>query len=78
MYADDIELHFSNKELSVVEKTLQADVNNVSTWLVVNILKLSVSKLLCTLIGSHHRTRGLDLVITLDGGILKQVCSTTV
>jgi len=49
------------KNLSFLEKTLQADVNNVSTW-------LSVSK-------SLIRTRGLNLVITLNGGILKQVCS---
>jgi len=69
MYADDT-------ELSVVEKTLQADVNNVSTWFVVNRLKLNVSKSLCMLIGSRHRTRGLDLVIKLYGVILKQVCST--
>jgi len=54
MYADDTELHFSNKELSVVEKTLQADINNVSTWLVVNRLKLSVSKSLCMFIGSRR------------------------
>ena len=33
MYADDTELHFSNRDLSVIEKTLQDDVNNVSTWL---------------------------------------------
>ena len=31
MYADDTELHFSHGDLSVVEKTLQADVENVST-----------------------------------------------
>jgi len=33
MHADDTELYFNNKDLSVVEKT---DVNNVSTWLVVS------------------------------------------
>jgi len=33
MYADDTELHFSHTNLSVVEKTLQADVEHVSTWL---------------------------------------------
>jgi len=76
MHADDTELHFSSRDLSVVEKTLQDDVNNVSTWLVVNRLKLNVSKSLCMLIGSRQRTGGLDLAITLDGAILKQVCST--
>ena len=76
MYADYTELHFSSSDLSVVEKTLQADVDNVSTWLIANRLKLNVSKSLCMLIGSHQRTNGLNLKITLDGSILKQVCST--
>ena len=76
MYADDTELHFSHGDLSVVEKTLQADVENVSTWLVVNRFKLNVIKSLCMLIGSRQRTGGLNLTIMLDGAILKQVCST--
>ena len=76
MYADDMELHFSHGDLFVVEKTLQADVENVSTWLVVNRLKLNVIKSLCMLIGSCQRTGGLNLTIMLDGAILKQVCST--
>ena len=42
MYADDTELHFSHSDLSVVEKTLQAEVENIFTWLVVNRLRLSV------------------------------------
>ena len=71
MYADDTELHFSHGDLSV-----QADVENVSTWLVVNRFKLNVIKSLCMLIGSRQRTGGLNLTIMLDGAILKQVCST--
>ena len=47
MYADDMELHFSHSDFSVVEKTLQADVENVSTWLIVNWLKLNLTKSLC-------------------------------
>ena len=35
--------------------------------------QINVSKLLCILIGSHLRTYGLNLTITLDGAILKQV-----
>jgi len=34
MYADDTEIHFSNNDLSVVEKALQTDVDNVSEWLI--------------------------------------------
>ena len=39
-------------------------------------LRLSVSKSLCMLIGSHQRTIGLNLTLTLDGDILRQVSST--
>ena len=39
------------------------------------LLKLNVSKSLCMLIGSHQRAGGLNLTITFDGAILKQVCS---
>ena len=76
MYADDTELHYSDSDLSVVENALQTDADNVSKWLVVNRLKLNVSKSLCMLIGSCQRASGLNLTISLDGAILKQVCST--
>jgi len=36
MYADDTELHFSHSDFSVMEKTLQADVENVFIWMTVN------------------------------------------
>ena len=44
MYANDSELYFSSSDLCVDEKTLQTDIDNVSTWLVANRLKLNVSK----------------------------------
>ena len=45
MLADEIELHSSHSDLSVVENTLEDDVENVSIWLVVNKLISNVIKL---------------------------------
>ena len=53
MYADDTELYFYQSDLSVVKGTLQAHVENVSKWLIVNRLRLNVIKSLCMLIGSQ-------------------------
>ena len=53
MFADDTEIHYSYSDLSTVERTLQADIQNVSVWLVANRLKLNIVKSLCMLIGSH-------------------------
>jgi len=47
MHSDDTELHFSHSDLSVVKGTLQADVENVSQWLIVNNMRLNVIKSLC-------------------------------
>jgi len=63
MYADDTELHFSDSDLSVVENTLQTAADNVSKWLVVNRLKLNVSKSLCMLSGSHQRASGFSYTV---------------
>jgi len=60
----------------VVENILQAGVENVSNWLIVNRLKLNATKSLCMLVGCRQRTKGLNLTLTLDGTALKQVCST--
>jgi len=75
MFADDTELHFSHSNLSTVEQTLQTDIWNVSTWVVVNKLKLNVLKSLFMLIGSHQSTSGECLNLVLYGATLKQVCT---
>ena len=69
MYADDTDLHFSHSDLSVVENILHADVENVSTWLIVNRLRLNVIQSLCMLIGSCQRTKGQNLTLALNRGI---------
>jgi len=42
LYADDMELHCSNVDLSCVESDLQEDIQSVNSWLCVNCLTLSI------------------------------------
>ena len=67
MYANDTELHFIHSDFSVMEKTVQADMENVFTWLIVIRLKLNLAKSLCMLVGSRQKTKGMNLTLTLDG-----------
>ena len=76
MFADDTELHFCHSDLSTVEQTLQADIQNVSVWLVAKKLKLNIIKSLCMLIGSHQRISGKCLILFLGDFALKQVSVT--
>ena len=48
-----------------MEKTLQAGVENVLTWLIINRLKLNLTKLLCMFVGSGKR------LLILDNAVLK-------
>ena len=73
MFADDTEIHFSHSDLLTVERTLQADIQNVSFWLVANKLKLNIVKSLCMLIGSRQRISGKSLNLFLDNSALKQL-----
>ena len=59
-----------------VEHTLQADLENISIWLIVNRLKQNVSKSHCMLIGSRQRTGGKCLHLMLNGDVLRQVSMT--
>ena len=76
MFADDTELHYCHSNLLTVEHTLQADLENISIWLMVNRLKLNVLKPHCMLIGSRQRTGGKYLHLMLDGDVLRQISTT--
>ena len=76
IFADDTELHYCHSNLLTVEHTLQADLENISIWLMVNRLKLNVSKSHCMLIGSHQRTGGKHLHLMLNGDVLGQISTT--
>ena len=51
-YADNMEMHCSNVNLSCVEHDLQKDLNLVYSWLCVNVLSLSIKKSNVMLVGS--------------------------
>ena len=44
MYADDTEIHYANKELSMVEKRLQEDLYALESWMSSNWLKFNVKE----------------------------------
>jgi len=75
LYADDMELHCSNVDLSCVESDLQQDLQSVNSWLCVNRLTLSVKKSNVMLIGSCQKLKGADLHVTVDGKQLSRVSS---
>jgi len=73
LYADDMEMHCSNANLSCVERDLQEDLNLVYYWLCVNLLSLSVKKSSVMLVGSHQKLRNHDLNVTINGRPLSRV-----
>ena len=76
MFADDTDFHYCHSNLSTVECALQTDLKNISVWLMVNRLKLNVSKSHCMLIGSCQKTWGKCLHLILNGNVLRQLSST--
>jgi len=75
LYADDMELHCSNVDLSSVESYLQGDLQSVHLWLCVNCLTFSIKKSNVMLIGSCQKLRGNDLHVTVDSKQLSCVSS---
>ena len=74
LYADDTALIYSNKNKTIIEKTLNQDMANVKLWLDSNKLTLNVKKTKCMLIGNSQmlaRTDSLDLKV--DGDKIEQV-----
>jgi len=75
LYADDVEMHCSNVDLSCVESDLQGDLQSVNSWLCVNRLTLSIKKSNVMLIGSCKKPRNNDLRVTVDNKRLSHVSS---
>ena len=67
LYADDMEMHCSNADLSHAEHDLQEDLHSVQSWLCANCLILSIKKSNVMLVGSRQKLRNHDLCITIDG-----------
>ena len=67
LYADDMEMHCHNMDLSCAEHDLQEDLNFVYSWLCINLLSLSIKKYNVMLIDSHQKLQNHDLNVTVDG-----------
>ena len=75
LYADDMELHCSNANLTVAEHDLHQGIQSVNLWLCVNLLILSIKKSNVLLIGSHQKLRNHDLCFIFDGKQLSHMSS---
>ena len=75
LYADDMEMHCHNMDLSCAEHDLQEDLNFVYSWLCINLLSLSIKKSNVMLIGSRQKLQNHDLIVTVDGRPLARVSS---
>ena len=68
LYADDMEMHCSNVNLSCAEHDLQDDLNSVYSWLCINLLSLNVPKSNVMLVGSRQKLQNRDLKLLLMKG----------
>ena len=75
LYADDMEMHCSNVNLSCAEHDLQDDLNSVYSWLCINLLSLNVPKSNVMLVGSRQKLQNCDLKVTIDERPLSRVSS---
>ena len=73
MYADDTEIHYANKELSLVEKRLQEDLYALESWMSSNRLKFNVKKSCIMLVGTRQKLKDKSISVFLSGLQLEQV-----
>ena len=73
MYADDTEIHYANKELSMVEKRLQEDLYALESWMSSNRLKFNVKKSCIMLVGTRQKLKDKSISVFLSGLQLEQV-----
>ena len=75
LYADDMEMHYSNANLASTERDLHHDIQSVNLWFCVNLFTLNIRKPNVVLIGSRQKLRNYDLSISVDGKQLSRVSS---
>ena len=56
MYADDTLVYVCHKDVNVIEKKLNEDLQNLSNWLVKNYMKVNVNKTKIMLLGTPAKT----------------------
>jgi hypothetical protein len=76
IYADDVVLYFSDKNINVLQKTLQQSLDSVHEWYKRNKLSLSVEK--CTsMVINNSKKKCLDsFQLTLDGVMIDNLNKT--
>ena len=72
IYADDMKLHCSSRDLFSAQRDLQTDLDSIEFWLRTNQLSLMCHVML---IGSRQKLWDRDLCININGRQLSQVPS---
>ena len=70
LYADDAVIYFADKDISIIQERLNADLQCISNWFSDNnlIVNLKKSKTECVLFGTHKKTvRSENFVIKMNG-----------
>ena len=75
MYADDTHLSYADKDLNIVQSSLNEDLLNISKWLIANKLTLNMTKSECMLFGSRQKLNALTAspVLSINGTPVNQV-----
>ena len=78
MFADDTNLTLSAKTLTELKLALTPELNNFSSWIKADRLRLNVAKTELMIIGSRQRLSALcdDVEIRIDDQIIKRVVHT--
>ena len=60
LYADDTVIYYSNKEVSIVQSTINIELRSLDAWMKRNKLLVNCSKTVSMLIGTKHNTLDLN------------------
>ena len=74
MYADDTVLYYADRDVEVIEKTLNEDLNHIDNWLRNNGLFLHKEKTKCILFGTGARLLSVNsFTVSVKGQKIKHV-----
>ena len=57
LYADDTALHYSGKDVSIIENTIQDDLNRFNMWCNQNVVTVDVKKTKYVLYATSQRLK---------------------
>ena len=77
-YADDMHLTYADKDLNIIQSSLNEDLLNISKWLIANKLTLNMTKTEFMLIGSRQKLNALTAspVLSINGTSVNQVSTS--